>query len=245
MGKKVINSLTRKDGNKLGKRKQKMYNSKYLDSLGVYAMRKLSELDKKSLNPFYSYVSPQRNIMFSHPSMEKGVVIKRIFDSELNDEPGNIAEYVPSEASMDRRLYLPSFAGSISEVLSMDHGIKAGDMACISVVQHTDDMFKSNIMQTAMMHAKENGAHVATMCLEIDMEEHMRRMNKLCNPKIPVDDDYKWEYKPLLLDEADMELRLEKKRDKNARLETIFMQARTLGKSISLTAPIVKVDVMK
>lgn len=245
MGKKAINSLTKKDGNKLGKRKQKMYSGKHLDNLGVYAMRKLAGTDENSLNPFYSYVTPQRQTMYANPNMEKGVHIKCAIVDELDDELSVMADWVPNEVSMDRRLYLPSFAGPVSEILSMDHGIKAGDMACISVVQHTDDMFKSNIMQTAMMYARENGVHVATTCLEIDMEEHIRRLNKLCNPKIPVDDDFKWEYKPVLLDEADVELRLEKKREKNARFETIFMKARRCGESIKLTTPIVKVDVIE
>ena len=245
MGKKINNSLTRKDGNKLGKRKQKIYSGKHLDSLGVYAMRKLTGMDGNSLNPFYSYVSPQRNVMFSHPNIEKGTHIKRVVVDELDDELSVMADYIHNKVAMDRRFMLPSFADPISDILSIDHGIKAGDMVCFSTIQDTDDMFRNNIMQTAMMYARENIPHVATMCLEIDMEEHMRRINKLCNPKIPVDDDFKWEYKPVLLDEADMELYIEKKHDKNTRLEAIFMQARRCGKSIKLTTPIVKVDAIK
>ncbi len=128
--KKIMNNLTKKDGNKLGKRKRE---------------KEWLKIEFKS---------------------KMDTIVIKAFAKDIIESTGERRE----------RLYLPSFAGLVSEVLSMDHGIKAGDMACISAVQHTDDMFKSNIIQTTMMYAKENGARVVTMCLEDDHEEVISRV---------------------------------------------------------------------
>lgn len=133
MGKKINNSLTRKDGNKLGKRKKE---------------RKWLELEFKSkMNPL--------------------------------DIKAFAKDIIESTGERRERLYLPSFAGPVSEVLSMDHGIKAGDFASIRVAVvggGEDNHWKSGTHMQMIMSAMKHDIPLARICLEDDHEEVISRV---------------------------------------------------------------------
>lgn len=241
MGKKVINSLTKKDGNKLGRRKQKMYNDKHLDYF----------------------------IMFNG----KGVVIERMLDSELNDKPDtNIAEWIPNEISMERRSMLPSFAGPISEMLSMDHGIKAGDFAAMStcmVGSGVDDHWRSDTHTQMVMSAIKHDIPMTTICLEDTHEEVVSKVlgtiksyekPAMLKPYIHQTDSefyqqiekYKAEYDKNnddhhtawcgpVFDSNMLPISRSINTD-NVVMNEIFLRARTCGKSINIPTPIVGVE---
>lgn len=133
MGKKLINSLTKKDGNKLGKLKRK---------------RKWLELEFKSkINPLDI----------------------KAFAKDIIESTGECKE----------RLMMPSFAGSISEVLSMDKGISAGDFVSIGVTAVNggkDNRWKSGMHVQTLISAMKHDISTATMRLEVDHEEVISRV---------------------------------------------------------------------
>ena len=124
--KKIINSLTKKDGNKLGKRKKE---------------RKWLELEFKSkMNPL--------------------------------DIKAFAKDIIESTGERRERLMLPSFAGTISEILSMDHGIKAGDFTSMGVaVVNEDEHWKSGIHTQTLISAMKQDIPIITTHLEVDHEE--------------------------------------------------------------------------
>ena len=131
--KKAINSLTKKDGNKLGKQKRK---------------RKWLELEFKSkINP----------------------LDLKAFAKDIIESTGERRE----------RLMLPSFAGTISEILSMDHGIKAGDFASIGVTVvggGEANHWKSGTYMQVIMSAMKHDIPLVRICLEDDHEEVISRV---------------------------------------------------------------------
>ena len=133
MGKKINNSLTRKDGNKLGKRKKER------EWLKIEFKDKMNPLDIKA------------------------------FAKDIIESTGERRE----------RLYLPSFTGPVSEVLSMDHGIKAGDFASIGVAVvggGEANHWKSGTHMQMIMSAMKHDIPLVTMCLEDNHEEVISRV---------------------------------------------------------------------
>lgn len=141
--KNVINNLTKKDGNKLGKRKQKMYND---------------------------------------PNIEKGVLIKRVNIDDLYDGSGVMVDWIPNEVSMDKRLTFPSFAGSLSPVLSMDHGIPAGDFAAMGIIAVSDaedSHWRSGVHMQMLISAMKHEHSTIAVCLEEDPNDVIKRVENM------------------------------------------------------------------
>lgn len=122
MGKKVINNLTKKDGNKLGKRKRER------TWLNIEFKNRMTPLDIKAF---------------------------------AND-------ILTSTGERNERLILPSFAGKLSKVIGMDHGIPAGDFATIGAIAYhpEDNMFKSNTHALMVLHAMKHDTPIFSIDLE-------------------------------------------------------------------------------
>lgn len=141
MGKKMLNNLTKKDGNKLGRRKQKMYNN---------------------------------------PNIKKGVCNKRVDIDDLDDKLSFMADWIPNEVSIDKML--ASFAESLTPVLSMDRGIPAGDftaMGLTAVGGAEDSHWRSGVHIQMLLSAIKHDHNTLAMCLEEDPNDVIKRVEDM------------------------------------------------------------------
>lgn len=227
--KKVINSLTKKDGNKLGKRKKE---------------RKWLELEFKSkINPL--------------------------------DIKAFAKDIIESTGERKERLILPSFAGTISEILSMDHGIKAGDFASIGVAAVGacgDGHWRSGIRTQKLISAMKQDIPIITTHLEVDHEEVISKvLDTIKNQESPTvfkpyvhqdESEFYKQIKKLYTTNDDLNnddhhtvwcgpiidhdrLNIGSSRNNYEVQNEIFLRARNVGISINLTTPIIKVDAIK